>query len=162
MGHPAGRGGVTLAATGPALPMWLVAPPCLILMLVLAGYVQALREAEVPASRRRIRTLGSVTMMLTLPLIVYLFSIATPGNARTFMLTWAMLLGLLAMLVVLAMLDVVNSTRIQRKARQEFRSELRGLEADVRRMIGEVGESKADGGAKLRLTGEDDESERER
>ena len=36
---------MTLAATGPALPLWIVAPPCALLMLILAGYVMALREA---------------------------------------------------------------------------------------------------------------------
>lgn len=101
-------------------------------MLILAGYVMALREAGVPESRRRIRTLGSVTMMLTQPLIVYLFAIATPANARTFMLTWALLIGLLGMLVVLAMLDVVNNLRISANARHEFRRELKSLEDDVR------------------------------
>lgn len=148
---------MTLAATGPALPLWAVVPPCALLMLVLAGYVQALREAEVPESRRRIRTLASITMMLTQPLIVYLFAIATPANARTFMLTWAMLIGLLGMLVVLAMLDVVNSTRIQRKARQEFRGELKGLQADVQRIIRErqEGERAKAESPKLRLTGDE-------
>ena len=124
-----------LAATGPALPLWIVAPPCALLMLILAGYVMALREADVPESRRRIRTLGSVTMMLTQPLIVYLFAIATPANARTFMLTWALLIGLLGMLVVLAMLDVVNNLRISANARHEFRRELQSLEDDVRQAM---------------------------
>lgn len=126
-----------LAATGPALPLWIVAPPCALLMLILAGYVMALREADVPETRRRIRTLGSVTMMLTQPLIVYLFAIATPANARTFMLTWALLIGLLGILVVLAMLDVVNNLRISANARHEFRAELRSLEEDVRRVMAE-------------------------
>ncbi len=148
-----------LAATGPALPLWIVLPPCVLLMLILAGYVQALREAEVPESRRRIRTLGSVTMMLTQPLIVYLFAIATPANARTFMLTWALLIGLLGMLVVLALLDVVNNLRISANARQEFRAELQSLEEDVRRVMAERQAEMADEakeGPDLRLT----ESER--
>ncbi|MCB9836890.1 MAG: hypothetical protein H6808_09230 [Phycisphaera sp.] len=132
-----------------------MAPPCALLMLILAGYVMALREADVPESRRRIRTMGSVTMMLTQPLIVYLFAIATPADARTFMLTWALLLGLLGMLVVLAMLDVVNNVRISTNARHEFRQELKSLEEDVRRAMAErQAQAEADQSAKpkLRLT----------
>ena len=148
---------MTLAATGPALPLWAVLPPCAMLMLFLAGYVLALREADMPESRRRIRTMGSVTMMLTQPLIVYLFAIATPANARTFMLTWALLIGLLGILVVLAMVDVLNNVRISANARSEFRSELRSLEEDVRRAMAErqaetQGEER---GPDLRLTGDE-------
>ena len=144
-----------LAATGPALPLWAVLPPCAGLMLVLAAYVMALREAEVPESRRRIRTLGSVTMMLTLPLIVYVFAIATPANGRTFLLTWAMLVGLLGVLVFLALLDVLNNVRIGSGTRREFRQELRSLESDVRRMVAE-GRGQSDEGERpnLRLTGD--------
>jgi len=150
---------VILAATGPALPLWIVAPPCAILMLILAGYVMALREAEVPETRRRIRTMGSITMMLTQPLIVYLFAIATPAGARTFMLTWALLLGLLGILIVLALLDVVNNMRISANARQEFRSELRSLEEDVRQALAEAEAEKTakeDEQPQLRLTDGDE------
>ena len=155
---------MTLAATGPALPLWIVLPPCAILMLILAGYVLALREADVPESRRRIRTLGSVTMMLTQPLIVYLFAIATPANARTFMLTWALLIGLLGILVVLAMLDVVNNVRISANARDEFRKELKSLEEDVRRAMVERQAEIANeerSGPDLRLTGGEQAEPRE-
>lgn len=130
------------------------------LMLFLAGYVLALREADVPESRRRIRTMGSVTMMLTQPLIVYLFAIATPANARTFMLTWALLIGLLGILVVLAMVDVLNNVRISANARSEFRSELRSLEEDVRRAMAErQAETKGEeSGPELRLTSGDSDA----
>ena len=153
---------MTLAATGPALPLWAVVPPCAMLMLFLAGYVLALREADVPESRRRIRTMGCVTMMLTQPLIVYLFAIATPANARTFMLTWALLIGLLGILVVLALVDVLNNVRISANARSAFRSELRSLEEDVRRAMAErQAETKGEeSGPELRLTrGEGDAGE---
>ena len=89
-----------LAATGPALPLWIVAPPCAILMLILAGYVMALREA-----------------------------------------------------------DVVNNMRISANARQEFRSELRSLEEDVRQAIAEAEAEKAtkeDDQPQLRLTDGDE------
>jgi len=44
--------------------------------------------------------------MMTQPMVVYLFAIVTPASPRKFMLTWAMLTGLLFMLVVLALVEM--------------------------------------------------------
>ncbi|HED54764.1 MAG TPA: hypothetical protein ENJ00_11275 [Phycisphaerales bacterium] len=125
------------AADVPALPLWVVVPPAAGLMLILAGYVLAMRHADMPASRRRIRTAGSIVMMATQPLIVYLFGIGTSANPRPFMLTWAMLIGLLGMLVVLAMLDAINSSRLMSHQRRELRRERRRMQEDVYRIVSE-------------------------
>ncbi len=126
---------MTLASTGAALPLWAVVPPCAILMLVLAGYILALREADVPESRRRIRTAGGIVMMTTLPMIVYLFAIVTPASPRKFMLTWAMLIGLLFMLVVLALVDVLNNFRLHSKMHTDLREELSDIRTSVRDLV---------------------------
>ena len=126
---------MTLASTGPALPLWAVLPPCLFLMLVFAGYVMALKEADVPESRRRIRTAGGVAMMMTQPMIVYLFAIVSPSSPRKFMLTWAMLIGLLCMLVFLALVDVINNVRLHAKMKNELRIEIADIKADVSKIV---------------------------
>lgn len=142
---------VTLAAQGPALPFLLVAPPCALLMLILAGYVLAMREADMPESRRRIRTAGSIVMMMTLPLIVYLFSIVSASTPRRFILTWAVLIGLIFMLVVLALVDVFNNVRLHAKMRGELRTELADLQRDVHRAVKEQA-AENNSQPKLRLT----------
>ena len=145
-------------ADSPALPLWVVAPPSVGLMLFLAGYVLAMRHAAMPASRRRIRTAGSVVMMATQPLIIYLFGIGTSANPRPFMLSWALLIGLLGMLVVLAMLDAINSSRLHSKQRQELRMEMRRMQEDVYRIVSEqrAGPKGQEASAELRLTDPDE------
>ena len=156
---------MTLASTGAALPLWAVLPPCALLMLVLAGYVLALREADVPESRRRIRTAGSIVMMMTMPMIVYLFAIVTPASPRKFMLTWAMLIGLLFMLVVLALVDVINNLRLHSKMHSDLREEYSDIRSSVRDLVEkEVQKSreKARGNTPdLRLTDKSEQSDGE-
>jgi hypothetical protein len=124
-----------LASVAPALPLWAVVPPCLLLMLVLAGYVLALKEADVPESRRRIRTAGCVVMMMTQPIIVYLFAVVTSNSPRKFILTWAMLIGLLCMLVLLALVDVINNMRLHSKLKSQLRIDMANIKADVSKIV---------------------------
>lgn len=144
-----------LASAGPALPLWAVAPPCLLLMLVLAGYVMALKEADVPESRRRIRTAGCIVMMMTQPMIVYLFAIVTPSSPRKFMLTWAMLIGLLGMLVFLALVDVINNFRLHTKMKNQLRIDMASIKADVSKIVAEERQRKENEPV-LRLVDPDD------
>lgn len=146
-----------LAAAGPALPLWAVLPPCLILMLVLAGYVQALKEADVPESRRRIRTAGCVVMMMTQPLIVYVFAVVTSSSPRKFMLTWAMLIGLLCMLVFLALVDVINNLRLHSKMKNDLHAEMASIKADVSKIVADEQERRASEPT-LRLVESDDDA----
>lgn len=144
-----------LASAGPALPLWAVVPPCLLLMLVLAGYVMALKEADVPESRRRIRTAGCIVMMMTQPMIVYLFAIVTPSSPRKFMLTWAMLIGLLGMLVFLALVDVINNLRLHTKMKNQLRIDMASIKADVSKIVAEERQRKENEPV-LRLVDPDD------
>ncbi|MEM8757107.1 MAG: hypothetical protein AAGF47_04910 [Planctomycetota bacterium] len=117
--------------TGPALPLWLLVPPAAILMIVLAASILAMRDADMDGTRRRIRTAASLIMMLLQPLIVYLFGIGSANNPRPFVFAWAMVVGLLGILVVLAMLDVFNNTRLSRENRKLLREELRKIRVDA-------------------------------
>lgn len=133
-------------------------------MLVLAGYVQALREADVPESRRRIRTAGSIVMMMTQPMVVYLFAIVTPASPRKFMLTWAMLTGLLFMLVVLALVDVINNLKLHAKMRSDLRSEMADIRSNVKDLVEQERlrreeEAQAQPDLKLTESGEPSDSE---
>ncbi|MEO1716059.1 MAG: hypothetical protein AAFR76_03010, partial [Planctomycetota bacterium] len=89
---------------GGVLPLWVLVPPAAIMMLVLAGYIQALRESDVPESRRKIRTASSLVMIVLQPLLVYLFGIGGAHQPRPFVFTAALVLGLVALLVILAIM----------------------------------------------------------
>ncbi|MEM9166062.1 MAG: hypothetical protein AAGB48_03460 [Planctomycetota bacterium] len=146
-----------LAATGPALPLWLVAPPAFLLMLFLAAYVLALREADVPESRRRIRTTASIVMMALQPLLVYLFAIGSAQTPRPFVFTWVLVMGLVGTLVILALLDVLNNAKLATQKRQELREEFRKLRKEIDAFHRERRDAEPTGaGPELRLTGTDD------
>ncbi|MEO1584849.1 MAG: hypothetical protein AAFR96_09800 [Planctomycetota bacterium] len=139
--------------TGGALPLWAVAPPAAVLMVLLAGYVLALREADVPESRRRIRTAATMVMIVLQPLLVYLFAIGGSHQPRPFVFTWALVMGLLALLVVLAMLDAINNAKLSAANRAELREELRAMREEIRRISDEAsaeGGASADSGAARR------------
>ena len=120
-----------IGAAGPPLPLWALVPPAFLFMLLLAAYIQAMRDADIPSSRRRIRTSASLIMMALQPLLVYLFGIGSAQTPRPFVFTWALVMGLVAILVVLAVLDMLNNTRLATQRRAELRRELRELRSEL-------------------------------
>ncbi|MEO1512266.1 MAG: hypothetical protein AAFU70_09350, partial [Planctomycetota bacterium] len=82
---------------GPAIPIWFTAPLAMIVLLILAGHLTALRSAahDLPVSRVRIRAVNNVVLMILTPMLVFAFSVATPGGPRVFALTWFVCIGLL-------------------------------------------------------------------
>lgn len=116
----------------PLLAWWIVFPLAGLTLLVIAAHVAAIRESEgMPASRRRIRTVNGVLMMGTVPLIAYAFGVATSADARTFTLVWMLIIGLLAIIIVVAWLDAMNTVRLHRATRLETRERLAELRGQV-------------------------------
>lgn len=117
----------------PIAPPWLVLPLGAITLIVIAGYLTALRAAPesdaLPASRRRIRLLSGWISMITVALLAYGFGVATPAQTRTFMLTWVAATAMVGLVLVLAMIDLGDTYRIRRA---EQRARMREL-ADARR-----------------------------
>ncbi|MGP1272138.1 MAG: hypothetical protein ACTS22_02275 [Phycisphaerales bacterium] len=150
-----------MSAATPALPLWAIVPPAAVLMLVLAASVKAMQTADMPASRRRIRTSAAMIMLVLQPLLVYLFGIGTAQTPRPFIFTWALVIGLLGILVILAGLDMLNNTRIAAQKRAALRMELRRLREELTKHAGRHGSDTPS--PSLRLTDpEPDAPERER
>lgn len=143
-----------MIGAGPALPLWALIPPAFLFMLVLAASIKAMQQAEMPESRRRIRTSASLIMMALMPLLVYLFGIGSAQSPRPFIFTWALVMGLLAILVILAMMDAINNTRIATRRRVELRRELRALRRDLDE-LSRANEEPQRHTPSLRLTGDD-------
>ncbi len=141
--------------SGGVLPLWVLVPPAAIMMLVLAGYVHALRESDVPESRRRIRTASSLVMIVLQPLLVYLFGIGNASQPRPFVFTAALVLGLVALLVVLAIMDAINNTKLAAQQRARWRQEFKDMHAEIDRLKREA-RDEARAGANLRLVSGDE------
>lgn len=114
--------------TGPIAPSWFVLPIAMIALVLQAGYLMAIRELgpdRMPPSRKRIRIGAGWLSMFAIPLAGYGFGLANPNDTGTFTIVWMLVIGLLGAIVLLAMLDAVNTVRIHRKDGHKLHKELR-------------------------------------
>lgn len=119
-------GAAALAAPqGPLVSAWLAMPVAGVVLALLALHMRSLAGAPMPESRRRIRTANGWIMLLATPVTAYAFGVASPENPRVFILAWLAVAGLLAIVLLLAGIDIVNTGRITMVARRELRRELR-------------------------------------
>ena len=112
----------------PIAPAWLVLPIAGVALILQAGYLMALREAspqQMPASRKRIRTATGWLSMFAIPLAAYGFGLARPSDAGTFTIVWMLVIGLIAAIVMLAVLDAVNTMRLHRGEGDQLHKDLR-------------------------------------
>ncbi len=144
-----------MSDTSTIAPAWVVLPVAGIALIVLAGHMQAMWEAArrgaVPASRVRIRTVNGFVMMVTACLAAYGFGIVTPSEAGMFVLAWSAVAGLIGIVVMLAVVDAMNTARLSWRVRREAREILRD------RVARELAEARAQrpGADRLRLRHDD-------
>lgn len=120
---------VAQSHSGPLVTPWLVVPMAVMTLLLLAAHLTAIQRSGMPESRRRIRTANGLLMMLVTPLAAYAFSLVTPADPRTFVLSFSIVVLLLGLILSLAVLDAINNLRLGRQARRELEVELRRLRA---------------------------------
>jgi len=105
-----------------------VLPLGAIALVVIAGYLIALRAAPtsdaLPPSRRRIRTVSGWVSLITVALLAYGFGVATPANARVFMLVWIAGTAMVGVVLMLAFIDLADTYRIRRDTDRARRREL--------------------------------------
>jgi len=139
-----------LLANSGILPAWFVVPAASIVMIVLAGSITATRRHVTPASRRRIRIANGWVMLLTTPLTAAGFSlIDSQTQPRLFVQVWVLVIGLLAIVIGLALLDMLNTARLARRTRRRLQLSMR-LSAAVASSACDSSGDKPD----LQLTGE--------
>lgn len=120
----------TLAAAVLVSP-WIGVPLAALTMLIIAVHAAGLTRAAMPESRRRIRLVNGMLMLVTTPIVAYAFSVATPSRQREFLLVWMAVISLLALIVMLALLDMLNNARLHRRARVELRRQIRETRAEL-------------------------------
>lgn len=115
------------------LPAWVVLPIGCSALVVTAAHVLALQVSDAPARRKRIRTANGLLMMIITALLCWALGVApvvsnpatTPGDTRTFLLVWSAIITLVALMVVLAAMDVAFTARLALSERGRLRRELR-------------------------------------
>lgn len=110
----------------PPIPPVIAIPLAIIGMIVVAAHAQALARAPgIPESRRRIRLANSVLMLVTIPLLTSGFSlISATSRPRLWVMVWMLSTLLVGMILILAVLDTLNTVRLSRRRRQALREEL--------------------------------------
>lgn len=86
-------------------------------------YWMRLGRAHVPGSRRKLRRVSLAVMIALLPLLVAALSFLDPAqHQRQYVMAWTGAMLLIAILIVLAGLDAINTMRIvQQQTHEELR-----------------------------------------
>ncbi|MCC6659391.1 MAG: hypothetical protein IT437_00760 [Phycisphaerales bacterium] len=100
------------------VPFWLAAGVATVSMVVLAAHLLALNRAVMEPRRKRIRLATSLLMMVIVPLLAYGFGVARTAEPRAFVYVWTVIPALLLMVIVLAVLDMLNTLAISRRQRR--------------------------------------------
>jgi hypothetical protein len=102
-------------------PAWFVLPVAAVALLVTAGHWVALARAEMPATRKRLRTANGLVMMMAVPILAYGFGVVDTSDHRRFVLTWMAGSGLIIIVLTLATLDLFSTFLQARKAQRALR-----------------------------------------
>lgn len=122
------------------LPWWLVVPVTALVMIVIAGHLIVLQRADLPASRRRIRTATNLLALLGVPLFALGISISHQHAPDVFVLVWVAVMAIFGLVVVLALVDIANNMRLTSLDRsQQVRAAAEAMAADIAARQGTAG-----------------------
>lgn len=110
---------------GPLVPAWAVVPLAALAVIVITLHLRAIWTVPVAKRRRRIRTAAGLLLLVVVVLMAYALAVATPSRPQRFVLSWTGVAGLLAIVLVLAGLDALNSLRMHRARARELHLRLR-------------------------------------
>ena len=122
---------LTLSA-GTMVPGWvalLLAAPT---MFIIARHILSISSSDLDLSRRRLRIGNGLLMMFITALLAYALGMAevpdqprtNPGAARLFVMLWSVIVGLLGVVVLVAVLDALLTTRSGLRAHAALKREM--------------------------------------
>lgn len=109
---------------GPVAPAWVVLPLAAIALIVIAVHWVQLAKADMPATRKRIRTACGAVMMLCVPVFAYAFGVASPSKPREFVLAWMLASSMLLIVLLLACVDLLHTASEAKRERARLHAEL--------------------------------------
>lgn len=105
-------------------PIWVSGPLAMLTLVVVAAHLIAMRGAAMPESRKRIRTANGWLILITAPVLAIAFSVVSPQQPRQFAMVWAVAMLLIAMVLIMAFVDMANNLRLARRHRQQLKKDL--------------------------------------
>jgi hypothetical protein len=112
------------SVSGPVAPAWLVLPLAVLALLVVAWHWVGLARAEMPAARKRIRSVCGALMMVGVPVFAYAFGIASPARPRQFVLAWMLASSVLLLVLLMAAADLAYTGWEARREMKRLRREV--------------------------------------
>jgi hypothetical protein len=122
---------IDMTAPGRLAPAEFIIPLAVITLLLIWGHMRSIARAPMPASRRRIRSMNGLLLLMLPPLMTYALTIASPQRPTVFVFAWCAVAALLALIVFLALLDAANTLRLHRRALRELRRQAIDLHRSV-------------------------------
>lgn len=114
-------------------PLALTMPVAIAGGLVIVWYWLCLGRTGVPVSRRWIRRISIVFLLVSLPMLVRGMSVLdSRTNPGEYVATWMVAIVMVVLVMVTAVIDAANNLRIHRRMRQEV------VEQAVRRLVQEI------------------------
>lgn len=107
----------------PILSAWIVIPLAIVVMLFIAGHIFAIHTVPMPPSMRRIRTANGLVMLGLTPLLAFGLCMSRPDNQKLFVVVWLLIIGLVAIVLLMAGLDMVNNLRLYSHSRRQLSRE---------------------------------------
>lgn len=111
-------------AHGPMVSAWVVYPLAALTMTIIAAHGASLAHAPMPESRRRIRRINGMLMLIASAVLAYAFAGVGSERPREFVLVWMASILLLSVIVLLAIADILNTARLHRDESKELRRQI--------------------------------------
>ncbi|MEM7228713.1 MAG: hypothetical protein AAF432_07855 [Planctomycetota bacterium] len=117
-------------------------PTLIVVGLMLAMYAWSLGHPAVPESRRHIRRLSVMLMIISLPVFAKGLSFVDGDvDPRGYAIAWTVAIGFIIVVVITAFVDMVNNLRLYRIERAD---QVRGAASDLVDAINEAREQRAE------------------
>ena len=110
------------------IPGFVTIPLAGLAMVVIAAHMVVLERSGERGVRRRIRIANGWVMLINAPLIAAGFSLVEPGaRPRMFLIVWTTIIGLVAITLLLAAADILNTAAKSRRSLRELREARREM-----------------------------------
>ncbi len=114
---------------GPFVPSWLGVIVGALTMIIVAAHALSLRSPSIPPSRRRIRQANAGLIVVLVPLLVAGTSLLSPSRDPViWMQVWIAAMLLLTAVIGFAVLDMINTARLNRHRKVVLAAERAELE----------------------------------
>lgn len=111
------------------IPGLLTLPIAALAMVLVAAHLLIIERRAGNYIRRRIRMANGWIMLISIPLIAAGFSFIDPNaRPRMFVIVWMTIFGLVAISIMLAFADIINTGAIARRTLFELRQSRRNIE----------------------------------